>query len=599
MFEPALIEANWRRFRVRLWEETNFREVVGEPFRDFDRVDKACRICWQVHSDDVAQVLRNMKELNLRSLKQVSVLRDELTKLGRCGDPASKCEKIGSEIAVEFCEPLRHVDSVTRDLVLAILGDKVRQIHSANPPAYLIRALAEAGTVDFDGWREKFELARQRAQTAEENNCKLEQHLKDASDEVSQLQDQLVTKDQHLRSMEQELKGVQERERLLQKKVAKLVDDLASAHKSIQRLEKDSDKWQEKVQKLFEENRCVKEELAHVSARLKVAQEEIVQRLSRIESLEIAAREAQQLLQTIEKRFQEAQKRIDDLLKRCEDLRNTVALANARAKALEEENKELQTELAFYKGKKTAMVSTQTMLQGKHIDEQAGEQLRLKNDLGELRSKVTDLCAELQRKGIEDLIQQVGLEKLMKPPACYERLHKDAELRATRLEKMQDKASEERLSHFALHKQEDVTCQVGGTLEASLATPPRAENEVVNGTEEQNSARDMEHILTVDETVVGFSVDQRTDGEISHLSPRLPPIVATRRNNGPENMSPSWGFARSCRPSECRRHGPSPRRSHSLQVDSLGECRGRAAGPMDLWPPGASRRGIVGAVGWG
>jgi len=260
--------------------------------------------------------------------------------------------------------------------------------------------------------------------------------------------------------------------------------------------------------------------------------------------------------------------------------------------------------------KAVAVTGVQTDLGGEQIEKHIKQNEIQKEKLEDVLPKLNELAAELQKRSLQDLIGKVGLQKYVRTPTLSERLHNDAALRAERRERLQEEAAESRLIDYVTDESPQGLAEAGmqqevvgaSLVERESAYAGRAESvEVVTGCSKREG----------EEVAVGASETHSAEHQLVQDSPRLrlPPIPSPKvlqeetqcekeqlAEKSEEYLAmqifpPAKAFCSPTRPGD-RRKQPQSSRLALLRLSSP-LCRGRAAGPADLWPPGSSRRGIV------
>lgn len=652
--EEKLVEDDWSRFRVKLRAEQTFRQMTG-PGWDAERLERACRVCWNLLNDEMQRLQQNLREVSFRALKQAHV---------RAQDPS----RDDPDFPVEFVEPLNHVDGLTRDLVLTIVGDKVQQILRGNPPQSLMRMLVEAGKVDTGGWKEQCEEAEKRARIAESN-------AKTLQDRVEGLQDQVSVLEKKVEAKQQMLDAALERERELQARVRDLTADLDLARKRIKKLENDVDKLEHKCRQLEEEIAQLKEriaeltrELEKVKEKLREAEEEIQRQKGVIEELEKVAREFQEKLKVAEEKLKKQEKVITELKQKISELDLECAKQKHRAAKAEKEAMEYKEELDRILSIKKRTLAVQTDMTCADFQEQMDKAEVSKTKLKEIRECLGVLEAELHKRGLADLLHVAGLRKNMPRVTLHERLHSEAAKREARLLSMQEHRRGELLDNFVTETDEDefatdvevttdfepvvaaprltiktqslseaptretgVTSAEVSVIIAAPASGTSAEHDadgrlsqdtLAEGIEEQQPSSEQEQQVSAEAKAEGLEEEEQEQDDDEHqakqvtaraapaddcqsqaaqrpppdgqtqASHRLPPLRSSRTRPPFAFSAPMHGTTVIRPPPPPASPRVMPRGPKAAAADFVvGDIRGRSANIIDLWPPGASRRG--------
>lgn len=357
--------------------------------------------------DEVDRLKQKLRDCNLSAMKQMLVSKAGNHFDGDLGDDT-----------ITFHEPLHYLDQQTKNLVMSIVCDKMRQLEQNTAPPSLVQALvahaqAQAGpAVDTASAEELKELkaqledvrgdlrkARMRAEDAEDKNTKFEALLMAAETRARMFEEELAKTKTLLATCEVKLASAEEA-------LAKLRAEHAA---------------------LLEAHAKLKE----VSAKQKL---EIERQSKEIER----ERKANEKLRAEVERLQE-------YVRRAEQLEKELKALQVRFDALEAEANTMREELA--RRNNTCTAGTQTALTGPKLDELSNERRKLKLMLEELQTKLKELMTAYRRKFGDDaskIANDLGLKELLKEETVFQRLYDDALERVHRLEQLRLKVKQER-----------------------------------------------------------------------------------------------------------------------------------------------------------
>eukprot|EP00929_Paragymnodinium_shiwhaense_P047107 TRINITY_DN23900_c0_g1_i1.p1 TRINITY_DN23900_c0_g1~~TRINITY_DN23900_c0_g1_i1.p1 ORF type:complete len:695 (-),score=195.63 TRINITY_DN23900_c0_g1_i1:203-2287(-) len=653
---PEIVEKEWLRFRERMWTDSRMDRLVNdEHCWDLRRLEKACKICWQMSNETVKEAeIRRLKELCHRTMLDLENLKERLWR-----NPEHNEE----ENSVELYEPLNYLDAQTKDVVLLVLSHKVRQILKDKQPANLIRAIAEAGHMDVGGWKEKCIDAQERLAELEAGRATMEKRVMQALKDTKQAQEEKEV-------AEKELEASQEREVALQEELVLVRMELAETTTKLQEAEAEIQRLTDANEKLMEELEETKRQLEHMHDQYKAAVEEVgVLKLQLSETKEQST-EAFATIEKLEAELEEIRQEVNKLTEQAEEHRQVLQALEERAVAAEAEAADLLEKYTALResldNKKERSVGTSTELKMEEVGTLQDRAEKQKVKLADIDKKLSELAIELSLKGLESLLGSVGLKASYQ---IHDRLFVDAVRRTDRMVVAQEEAKTARQINYrtdgeasgpseavferdvsgsssssrkptydlsdaygfaskmvrdkmhglpeeagqygddASERDSSADSSRGDLQDKALAKKkgrfdsqgsaglPTAANAPVNEQEDvsfMTAPQDDE----VDEEVV----DDMDFPEDRAPSPHPPPVAGGPTRRFSSSLSAPTPAVVTVSPFRQKgggfiRQSPTPRptetRRHSEQAEALGELlHKRAANPQELWQAGASRRGM-------
>lgn len=500
------LDSDERKFAWKVQEHQDSTRLVSKLSKSsgisesdiFDFVDDLCRVCWAVAgettlgegalaaaTEEVKQLKQKMNECNLDAVKQMAAMRN-----------STHADNILGDDEVTFHEPLKYLDAPTRELVLRVVGDKVRQLELETAPPSLVKAITSLSAMG--PWRP--------LPGADDSRSELRQQIAEFEDQTQELQDRADALERELENArpavneaksvaaaaERALGEAKEREAALRAQEAALRAQEAQLRAANEVLQKSRDALGEECRRLEEKVAGQSAEIAQLrteSARhqeaIAVAEKEVQQQkeekgilmkaaeqlradvsdltgeLSQSREQLAKVKDEMQHAQEIKGRLEQAQAELQAQLLESQRAHNEVA---QRATTLESQLKDLQAcynkldmeskamreELAKKENTKenTKAAGTQTKLIGKTIDDQVEEIKRLRVMLVELQTKLGELiekCAKMGSGGdIAEIAESLGLGHLLQKRTVFQRLYEDAMDRVERLEKLRTKIRSEK-----------------------------------------------------------------------------------------------------------------------------------------------------------
>lgn len=381
--------------------------------------------------EEAGRLKRKLVECNLSAMKQMLSAKSGTHSTGDLGDDT-----------ITFHEPMHYLDPETKDLVMNIVCDKMRQLENNTAPPSLVQALvqhahAQANPAESASMEELKELraqledarvelrkARVRMEEAEEVSRKFESLLRVAEDRAQKFEQELGETKAKLAETEESLSRLQSEHAALMEAHAKLKELSAQQQATIERQSRE-----------LEYERRVNAELR-----------------AEVERLQEFVRRAEQL----ERQLKDLQKRFDELEVEANVMREELARRN-----------------------NTRTMGTQTTLTGRKLDEQSAETRKMKLMLEELQTKLKELMTEYRRKfgdAATKIADGLGLRELLKEETVFQRLYDDALDRVHRLEQLRAKVRKERV-------------RLGG----DVAQPP--EMSILEAVEEQQPTPGMQGLV--------------------------------------------------------------------------------------------------------
>lgn len=453
-----------------------------------DFVDELCRVCWTVAGETVAgieetalaaateevkQLKHTLNQCNLDTMKQMAAMRN-----------GNHADNVLGDDEVTFHEPLKYLDPSIRELVLRVVGDKVRQLEMETAPPSLLKAITELSTLgpwralpggDMSGseLRQQLAEAEDAAQELQERADALEAELKGARPAVEEAR-------AAAQAAERALGEVKEREAALLAQEAQLLranEDLKRSHDAMgtecRRLEERAAGQQAEIAQLQEVS--ARHQVLHARAEEEVQRQheekgvllkateqlrgdvasltgELAQSKGQLAQLKDEMQHAREIKERLEEaqaemkaQRLEMQRAHDEVARRASTLEAQLKDVKLSYEKLEIEAKAMREEAAQRGNKKAA--GTQTKLTGKSIDDQGEEVKRLRVMLVELQTKLGELVEKCSKGGVGDvaeIAESLGLGHLLGKPTVFQRLYEDAMDRVERLEKLRAKVNHER-----------------------------------------------------------------------------------------------------------------------------------------------------------
>lgn len=345
---------------------------------------------------EIQNLKQKLVQCNLSTMKQMGAL-------GACRHTDGQLK----EDTIIFHEPLQYLDEDSKDLVLTIVCDKLRQLEIGHAPPSLVAALTRHANIlaSQDDGASMQELLETRAEL-EASQCEartLRLKLEDAETLIVMRTQELANVKAKLAETQEALAELQEQERVLRVAYAELQEVSVRQQVEIARQQREIERINAELENERQANSKLREEVERLQGRL---------------------REYERRVQQLERDFAELQQRFD---------------------ILEAEANEMREELARRNNTRTQ--GTQTSLTGPKLDEQVAETKRLKVMLEELQMKLKELIDKYRRKfGSEakHIATELGMDALLKEDTVFQRLYDDALDRVDRLEKLRAKIRKER-----------------------------------------------------------------------------------------------------------------------------------------------------------
>lgn len=355
---------------------------------------------------EIAGLKQKLTKCNLSTMKQMLAAKSGAVYEGDLGDDT-----------ICFHEPMQYLDEDTKELVMSIVCDKMRQLENNTAPPSLVQALVQHAQAQADpkesasmaelletkaqleDARADLRKARARAEEAEEISRKFEVNLRAAEDRAKKFEEELVQTKTLLAATQEKL---------------------AASEKALAELRAEHAALQASHAKLQE---------------LSVQQQATIER--QVRELDYERRANERLKAEVE--------RLQEFVKKAERLEKELKALQVRFNELEAEANSMREELARRNNTRTA--GTQTSLTGKKLDEKAAETRKLKLMLEELQTKLKELMTEYRRKfgdAAKKIAEDLGLTELLKEETVFQRLYDDAIERVHRLEKLRERVKKEK-----------------------------------------------------------------------------------------------------------------------------------------------------------
>jgi myosin heavy subunit len=359
----------------------------------------------------------------LASEGPVAAAREETDRLKRklvaCNLSAMKqmlASKAGSHFdanlgddTITFHEPMQYLDTETKDLVMNIVCDKMRQLEHSTAPPSLVQALVNHAQAQSNSESASMEdLKEARAQLA------------DAQNELRKARIRMEEAEELSRKFEERLRVAEDRAQMLEQELSETKVKLKETEDSLGALRAEHVALMDAHKKLQE---------------LSEQQQAKIERQGR--ELENERRINAELRAEVE--------RLQEYVHRAEQLERELNALQARFDKLEAEANCMREELARRNNTRTK--GTQTALTGSKLDEQSAETQKLKLMLEELQNKLKELMTEYRRKfgdAATKIADGLGLKELLKEETVFQRLYDDALDRVHRLEQLRAKVRKEK-----------------------------------------------------------------------------------------------------------------------------------------------------------
>jgi len=427
-----------------------------------------CGSLYQAAREEAQHLQQKLKECTLKAMKQITALQA----------PYQHEEYLGDE-TIQFFEPLKYVDEVTRELVWLITADKVKQIANGTLPNDQMQCILDALAKNSSGRRngaaedadneeledlmERIHEAEREKRTAQEQQRETVQRLRDSEMRAAQFQQQCDELRRQAEALQQEA--------LVQQ--ANLMAEAEQARESLRAAEErleEAEKAQAEVLRL-------QEVCAEAEAKASALSEELQSEREASAGLQEELRRQAEATEEIRRKEAEAAANVEAARKKAEEAQAALTVLQARTSQFEQEALALRAELAELRrrvGNGTSQ-GAQTTLTSSEVDSMEDENRRLKVALEELRAKLGDLMNECKKKGIaaqmDVIADTVGLKPLMKARSIFQKLYEDAELRVARMEKLRQKYAADRGS---MRREDEKAWRVTQQVFHSPAKEPRA-----------------------------------------------------------------------------------------------------------------------------
>jgi len=467
---PPDPDGDFHKFFARLQRVQKYKEIVqvSRP-KDVHRMETGMRLCWDLCYADRERLQKRMDELNLNFFKQLAGLKVQLaTSEGRsAGAPAVELPDI-----IEFYEPMQYFSDDVREIVLAIIEDRIRE---------LLTGMKQDDGID---WEAKCAELEKRVQSAErraiaamqesqqelllarEREAAAKAAMEEALEQLAPLKEQVETLSAKIPELEAVIE--QQREEIRQVQLAAM-----AAMENVQRLEAEKLDLEGEINRLGDKITELEEEIVNKEAEKRALETQlrvVTEKISQLEkSLEEAEsklaegdEERERLLQEVERiqaevnkclkciaeleeaarqfeaKIKVAQAEITRLEKQVKEIEDVVARERARAEEAEAKAAELQAELDRRNNTKTRI--SQTTLTGERIDETEQQIEQLNATIRDWEQKYTQLVERLEEQGlgeqVEQLSKQLGFQKLYKVRGIFERLYEDSFKKAERMDRL-------------------------------------------------------------------------------------------------------------------------------------------------------------------
>merc|ERR1719362_2762920 len=150
---PPDPDGDFRKFFARLQRMQKYKDIVqvSRP-KDVHRLETASRLCWDLCYADRERLQKWMDELNLNFFKQLAGLKVQIASTQKlsAGAPVVELPDI-----IEFYEPMQYFSDDVREIVLAIIEDRIRE---------LLTGMKQDDGID---WEAKCAELEKRVQSAE------------------------------------------------------------------------------------------------------------------------------------------------------------------------------------------------------------------------------------------------------------------------------------------------------------------------------------------------------------------------------------------------------------------------------------------------
>eukprot|EP00928_Gymnodinium_smaydae_P092456 TRINITY_DN7633_c0_g1_i1.p1 TRINITY_DN7633_c0_g1~~TRINITY_DN7633_c0_g1_i1.p1 ORF type:complete len:692 (+),score=200.13 TRINITY_DN7633_c0_g1_i1:80-2155(+) len=397
-------EEEWKSFIAQLSQEENYQKLVDAPCADASQLGvEVSRLCWNSCRETQEKLKKRLAELNLSSLKQVSILKTKAPRF----KAIDLCSTTSLQNEVEFYEPLQFLDETTRELVLNIIEEKVEQMVEGNAAPWLLRAVGlNSNGTDAEG-------------TLQPRSKKpLKERLAESEEQVESLQINLANAERKLAAAREDLRSSQD---LQQSHEAQL----ATANAQVAHLRAENARQATEISQRTAEVEAARGKLDFRRAELRRQRSELGRQAEEIESLHEKLARALGERDGQRGRLGDMETELSSRLAELEACREQVSSFDERRLEDEAEIKRLQEE----------------NLQLRQLARVKEENKRLKAMLEELQLKTRDLMRKLKRAGLEGevmgLCVNVGLDSFAKGRnSAFQRLYDDAMARIERLQKL-------------------------------------------------------------------------------------------------------------------------------------------------------------------
>jgi len=425
---------NERAFVTKVQGSTGFRQVLANFARSpgFDAVphdalvcltEELCRCClYEADAEllgngalaaaqaEAEALKKRLTDCNLSTMKQMASLR-----------AGGHRDRAYLDDTIIFHEPLHYVDEATKELVLTLVCDKLRQLELKIAPQSLIDALerhARALASQSEGAsEEELQEALAELQQARQEVLSARARQQEAEDQCQKLQSEAAKVRARLAETEQALVESRDREAALQAACAELEEKSARLQAEVERQHAELARQQAEIDRQ-------RAHIDHLNCELEAERGANAALRAEVQLLN------QRLLESVAEK-----ERLQEELKQLQESYAT----------LEAEAEEMREELRRRNNTRTH--GTQTTLTGQKLDEHSAENKRLKVMLEELQMKLKELVDGYRRKfGAEAkaVAETLGITALLKEDTVFQRLYDDALHRVERLETLRAKVRRER-----------------------------------------------------------------------------------------------------------------------------------------------------------
>eukprot|EP00928_Gymnodinium_smaydae_P041306 TRINITY_DN27970_c0_g1_i2.p1 TRINITY_DN27970_c0_g1~~TRINITY_DN27970_c0_g1_i2.p1 ORF type:complete len:707 (+),score=157.63 TRINITY_DN27970_c0_g1_i2:66-2186(+) len=406
--QTTALDVEWEKFSAQLSQVEDYKDLLGRPVVDSTVLcEEISRVCWLSCRQELEKLKRRLAEVNLCTMKQMASM------MGRGGVVATadgSAGAFGQNCFVEFYEPLQFLDETPRELVLAVVSEKLRQLVSGTAPPSLLKAL---GLDEGDNFAAVTALPKGMVEKVMANGGAASREDVDDEEEAEAPPRDFAKKEAEFeRQVEQLNQKLQTAEEGLAAALVKLRESEHSAN------------VQESKLVLEKENElaAVRERLADLEMQLTETNSDLQARVAALELAEKRIVSLQRQLAASEDLMKELNRvTLDDNGEACGESGAARPSAENRLETL----RTMKEELAKYKE----------------------ENPRLKAMLEELQLKTRKFMKELTSRGLDkevmSICETVGLQTFAKAKTAFQRLYDDAMKRMDRLDTLRHRQNAE------------------------------------------------------------------------------------------------------------------------------------------------------------